>query len=151
MPFKNLPYATLAIVTALAAAPLDAHEGASGIVKERMTAMEHAGDSAKALGRIFRGDDDYEAARVASLAEKIHAVSGERLTSLFPEGTLDDPSEASEDIWSEWEKFSDYALALERTSKNLAKSASAGPEVAVDAFRTMIKTCKGCHVAFKED
>ncbi len=116
-----------------------------------MAAMENAGKSAKALGRIFRGDDDYDDARVITLAERIQDVAGKRLTVLFPEGSLDDPSEASADIWNEWERFSGYAGALERTSIKLAESAPDGREVAADAFRAMIKTCKGCHTAYKED
>ena len=64
---------------------------------------------------------------------------------LFPEGTNDDPSEAKDEIWSDWERFQEISLDLEMTAGMLASTAAEGMDAAKAPFIEMAGTCKACH------
>lgn len=113
------------LVLAGAAAAL-AHGGATGIVKERMDAMDEMGDVMKSLSSIMRGDKDYDAAAVRSGAEVIQSHSGEALTKLFPEHSIEGPSEAKPEIWSNWQEFKSLADQLELFAAALGQGADNG-------------------------
>lgn len=105
-----------------------AHGGASGVVKKRMELMENLGDAMKALGGMLTGKAPYEGkkARAAAVALRDHA--GERLTALFPEGSLKKPSEARAEIWQEWQDFEELAMRLESFAGALVKALPRIPE-----------------------
>lgn len=96
-----------------------AHGGATGVVKERMDAMEAMKDSMKTVSDMFKGKTKYDAEQVKQSAKVIQIHSGEALTSLFPEGSLKHPSEAKTEIWKEWDKFSKLAEHLGVLSEGL--------------------------------
>lgn len=102
-----------------------AHEGAKGAVKQRMVLMESIGKAMKSLTRIFKGEVDYDAEAVKTAAVQIQGHGGEQLAKLFPEGSLDGPTEASPKIWQDWSTFSAlweqlgaYSSALEKAADN---------------------------------
>ncbi len=101
-----------------------AHEGATGLVKERMVLMEAFGDSMKSLTAMMRGKQSYDADRVRAAASKIADHGGEVLLRLFPENSLDDPTKATPAIWTNWERFS--ALANQLADYGAALKAAAG-------------------------
>ncbi len=103
-----------------------AHGGASGVVKERMEAMEDMGDVMKSLSAIMRGDTEYDADAVRKGAEVIGSHSGEALTGLFPEHSLEAPSEAKPEIWTDWDEFSALAEQLGLFASGLGKAADNG-------------------------
>lgn len=103
-----------------------AHTGATGVVKERMDLMKSIGDSMKALTDMMRGKQSYDAKRVRELSGRIGEHGGEKMTELFPEGSLEMPSEALPAIWSDWDRFS--ALAEQLTSYATALQAAAENE-----------------------
>ena len=126
MRYMEVGLAAAATVSiALVAAGAVGHSGATGIVAERMEFMESLGDAMKSLTEMMRGEEDFDAERVRSLARTIGDHGGEALTSLFPEGSLDPPTEALPVIWQDWERFSSladqlsaYAAALEAAAGN---------------------------------
>lgn len=110
----------------LAAASAFAHGGATGIVAERMDAMLEMGKAMERLAPVMRGEAEYDAETVRRAAGDIAAVSGEKLTALFPEGTGGAPSEAKEAVWQEWEKFAALADRLEVFATGLEAAAANG-------------------------
>lgn len=111
-------------VTGTAAAAF-AHGNATGIVKERMEAMEAMGDAVKAVTPMMRGETAYDAEAMRAAARTFQAHSGKALTRLFPEGTGGEPSDATDAVWSDWEGFATlarqlgvYARALEGAAGN---------------------------------
>lgn len=100
-----------------------AHGGASGVVKDRMELMEVLGDSMKELTAIMSGKQDYDTGRVRTLAGKIGGHGGDAMTKLFPEGSLDHPSEALPAIWADWARFSAIANQLSDYASGLALAA----------------------------
>ncbi len=116
--------ALLAVGFALPAGPL-AHTGATGIVKERMELMKSVGAAMKILAKMFKGEEAYDAEAVRKAATQIQGHGGETMTKLFPEGSLDKPTEALPTIWEDWERFellaaqlTDYSGALARAADN---------------------------------
>ncbi len=110
----------LGSATALVAS---AHEGATGIVGERMRAMEEVGDAMKVITAMFRGQTDYDADVVSEAAEVIAGHGGEQLTRLFPDGSLDHPTEALPTIWQDWDRFESLARDLSVFAGTLSAAA----------------------------
>ncbi|WP_346906320.1 cytochrome c [uncultured Roseibium sp.] len=123
MKFTVLTVAGSLLLTGAVAAY--AHGGASGIIKERMDAMGVMGDVMKSLSAMMRGEQAYDADAVRKGAAAIRSHSGEALTKLFPEHSIEGPSEAKPEIWTDWQAFSDlsdqlgvFATGLEAAADN---------------------------------
>ena len=137
--------------TFLAAAAL-AHGGATGIVKERMEAMKSLGEAGKALAAMAKGETAFDADAVAAQARTMADHAGETMTRLFPEGSLDAPSEALPVIWEDWGRFSALAQTLETTSAQLEAAAyTGGLDAMRPAFAEVAETCGACHKAFRKE
>ena len=104
-----------------------AHDGATGVVKQRMDRMAAIGDANKALRAIFAGEASYDTNAVAEHAQTIRGHSGEAITSLFPEGSLHGPTEAKPEIWDEWDEFVSLANRLRRVADGLVSAAENAP------------------------
>ena len=100
-----------------------AHGGATGIVKERMDLMDAIGEAMKELTALMRGKEPYDAGRVRTLADRIGAHGGEKLTSLFPAGSLMGTTEALPAIWTDWDRFAALADEVSVYADALAAAA----------------------------
>ncbi|KAJ01746.1 cytochrome C [Sulfitobacter mediterraneus] len=116
----------LALVASITAGVALAHGGATGIVKERMDGMAAMQKAVKAVTPIMRGQAEYDADAVRSFAAAVEIHSGEAMTKLFPEGTGGKPSEAKDEVWSDWEGFEALAMDLETLGEALATAADNG-------------------------
>lgn len=103
-----------------------AHGGATGIVEERMEAMESMGKVMKTLTPIMLGDRKYDAETIRKGAAKILSHSGAALTDMFPEGSLQKASEAKPEIWNRWDDFEALAARLEVLAEGLGNAAGNG-------------------------
>ena len=126
-----------------------AHSGAMGVVKERMELMKGIGDNTKAIARMVTGKTAYDAAAVRERARIIADHAGDRIETVFPEGSIQAPSEAKAEIWQNWDEFIGIADELQATAIALSVSADKGQETARMAFGKMAATCKGCHTDFR--
>jgi len=103
-----------------------AHGGATGVVKERMDAMGEMGDVMKSLSAMMRGETAYDATAVRNGAGVIQSHSGEAMTKLFPEHSVEGPSEAKHEIWTEWQEFTALADQLQLFATGLENAADNG-------------------------
>lgn len=117
---------TLAIVASISAGVALAHNGATGIVKERMDGMAAMQDAVKAITPIMRGQANYDADAVRLFAKSVEVHSGDAMTKLFPEGSGGKPSEAKEEVWTDWEGFETLAMNLQVLGNALAMAADNG-------------------------
>lgn len=129
-----------------------AHEGATGVIKERMDHMKAIGQQVKIMVPMMKGALPYDPEQVAKSAAIIEDNSGETFAALFPEGSNEKPSEALSGIWDNWSKFTDLSNALQSRAGDLKTVATNnGSE---DDFKAalgqMLRTCKSCHSDFKE-
>ncbi|WP_286240818.1 c-type cytochrome [Neptuniibacter halophilus] len=123
MSIKTTLNCVLLSVLALNTPNLHAHGGATGVVKQRMDLMEDMKDAMKSVAAMFKGQTPYDADRVRAAAEVIRRHSGEHMTRLFPEGSLQHPSEAKPEIWEEWQRFSEMSQRLGVISEGLSRAA----------------------------
>lgn len=129
-----------------------AHEGATGVVKERMELMKSLGAATKELAAMMRGKRDYDADRVRELAERIAGHGGTAMTEKFPEGSLDKPSRATPEVWEDWDEFAELASELTLRAEALAQMASeSGDTPPMSAFRDVVRNCSVCHKGFREE
>lgn len=126
-----------------------AHEGATGIVKDRMDAMSAIGKSTKSIAAMVSGKTVYDAQAVKDAAETI-ATHAETFIDKFPKGSANHISEAAPAIWDKPEEFAqetqklvDYANALAALANN-----GNGAELKT-AFTKVGSTCKSCHQTFR--
>lgn len=115
-----------AVLIAGTAVTAFAHGGATGIVKERMDAMLAMGRAVKAVAPMMRGETAYDAETVRDAARLFQQHAGESMTKLFPEGTGGMPSEAKDEVWTDWDRFTALAAQLEEYSKGLEQAAENG-------------------------
>lgn len=114
-----------AVASVFAVAAL-AHSEASGVVKDRMEAMEEMRDAVKRVAPMMSGAAAYDPQAVREAARVIEGHSGDALKSLFPEGSIQPSSEARPVIWSDWPRFSDLADALGIAARGLGMAAGNG-------------------------
>ena len=144
---SRLAVAALALVLVSGAAL--AHRDATGIVKQRMDAMTAMGDAMKALRAMMRGTRAYDAERVKGYAGAIARHAGEKMTALFPEGSLDHPTRAKSAIWTDWDRFAESARQLAMHADALAATASDEQASREALFERLQQTCSSCHRAFR--
>lgn len=100
-----------------------AHVGATGVVKERMDIMSSIGKSMKSITEMFQGEKPYDAGTIREAATFIGNHGSEQMTRLFPEGSIEGPTEALPKIWEDWERFSEIADDLTVFANALAAAA----------------------------
>ncbi|MEQ9258282.1 MAG: cytochrome c [Roseovarius sp.] len=117
-----------AAIAGLAAAAL-AHSGATGVVKERMDAMEAMSEAIKRIRPMMTGESSYDAAALRAAAETIASEAGATMTEKFPEGSGGHPSETLPRTWEEWDRFTALAEQLEMAATGLGLAAENGLHV----------------------
>ena len=125
-----------------------AHEGASGIVAERMEMMKSMGDAMKLLASMYRGEAPYDPASVRDAAGTIGRHGGEHMTRMFPPGSHDHPSEALPAIWEDWDRFSELAEELAAHAETLAGTAELPSR---GDFARLGRVCSACHTEFRKE
>jgi cytochrome c556 len=137
---------TLCILSCLAVVT-QAHEGAEGVIKERMDRFKENKESMKAI-KANLGSDASIIAKEA-LAIKAWAT---QMTDFFPEGSTQSPSEALPAIWENFDDFKARATANAKAAGDLADLARSGADTSTlaNGFKALGKTCKDCHNDYKE-
>jgi cytochrome c556 len=124
-----------------------AHQHATGLLKERMDAMDSMAQAMKEIRRQIVGARDFgavarEAARLQGLAQ--------HLPTWFPPGSNAHPSEALPAIWRQWPVFQASAAALAGEAEKLAQAAASGDAPAIERqYRAVGEVCLACHRQFR--
>jgi cytochrome c556 len=134
----------------IASVPLAlAHDGATGVVKERMELMSMLGKTMKSLKAIIRNTDPIDPSTLSRSAEAIRGHSGQ-MAGLFPAGSYDKPSEALPVIDDRRQEFDALFLELSDSAKRLAALAETPDRSAFAAwFRDTGRVCSNCHKIFR--
>jgi len=118
-----------AILIALTATSAPAHNGATGVVLERMKGMSAMRDVMRDLAPIIQGAAPYDALAISEGGYLIAAHSGETMRALFPENSLSGVTYAKPNIWAEWQEFAALADDLRIYGEKLTSTASIGLEL----------------------
>ncbi len=127
------------------------HGEESDPIKERQGLMEDTKNAAGPVGKMMRGDMDFDAEQfIASMDVFISVAS--RYGDLFPEGSeFGHGTEAAPAIWSDRAGFN---AALDKWMA-AAKAAKAGAPESLNEARPLagpvFQTCKGCHDDYRID
>lgn len=142
--------AILTLVLVALSTAVGAHQGATGIVKERMEAMKDIAAQMKSIAGMVRGEADIDIDALAASAARIEKHAGD-MPGLFPQGSIMGPSEALPVIWTKWDAFSRSAENLAGRARDLAEAieSDAGEPAMAAAFAAMGETCKSCHTDFR--
>lgn len=151
LPSAVIAIAAISLLSIAPTSPLKAHEGASGVVKERMEAMKNISASMKVLTKTLKGERESAPAELEEAAQAIQQHAGEKLTALFPEGSLQHPSEATVDIWQDWSRFEELSTTLSDNAKILAMKIKQSGTIPKSDFMKVAGTCRDCHKAFREE
>jgi cytochrome c556 len=128
------------------AGSISAHEHATGVVKERMDSMESMAKAMKAITRRIR--DNRDAELVKADARSIHTLA-QTMTSMFPPGSNQHPSEARESIWQNWSDFEAKAKSLAAESDKLANAHARDAKSLSAQARAMSQACGQCHEKYR--
>ncbi len=123
-----------------------AHEGATGVVKERMDAMEERAKTVKAITQRVKANRDLGS--IKADAQTIQQLAG-RITSVFPSGTNQHPSEAKPAIWQNWSDFGAKAGALAGESGKLAETDARDAKSIAAQVRVVSQACSACHELYR--
>jgi len=148
MKIKNLiTYISLLLISnILTITPLLSHEGATGVVKERMDKFKMSKKMMKTIHKSIQSED-FET--IEKSGSTLYNWSRE-MKKYFPEGSDVAPSEASGDIWLDPEGFKKAVNNFELASlKLINNSKEKDLDKTVDSFRSLAGTCKGCHQKFR--
>jgi cytochrome c556 len=137
----------IALTAAVPLASL-AHEGATGVVKDRMDLMSAMGKELKSVGQKISTNRNL--ASISDSATKIKAMS-ENIPKLFPPGSLAKPTDAKPAIWEKWDQFEGHVGDLQKSLDALAAVAPSGdPKQVSDRFKAVDRSCAACHDDFRQ-
>lgn len=131
----------------LAAPHIMAHDGATGIIKERMDKFKETQGHLKAISKLMGGD------AFGEIGERAVAMRdwGIAMPDAFPEGSDKPPSDALPAIWSDNAGFKDAANNHVIALDALINAADTKDMGAVKiAFRDVAGTCKACHIKYRK-
>tara|TARA_B100001250_G_scaffold127883_1_gene108849 strand:- start:17 stop:466 length:450 start_codon:yes stop_codon:yes gene_type:complete len=125
---------------------LYAHEGAKGIIKERMDKFKMSKSLMKKINKGLQNDNFI----IIEKSAQTLLDWSKQMSNYFPEGSDTPPSEASSDIWLDPDGFKIAIKNFELASLELiTQSQSENFDMTVNSFRNLAQTCKGCHQKFR--
>ncbi len=104
-----------------------AHNGATGVVLDRMNGMSAMRDVMRDLAPMMQGQVPYDMGAVQAGATTLLAHSGETMNALFPqEAEIPAASYARPAIWEDWARFAALSEELRTYATGLALAAPNG-------------------------
>jgi len=145
---KRLLWPVLATCTIIATASVGAHEGATGVVAERMAAMKETAARMKVLDTALKAGSSVTP-NMGANAEKI-MTQAHSLSGLFPAGSGGGHSDARAEVWTRREAFEKAMQAFAAESEKLVSAARSGNYAETRRrFREVADQCLGCHEKFR--
>ncbi len=150
----SLTLCLLGASLALMSPDLPAHQGATGIVKQRMDAMSEMGDALGVMADMVKGKRPFDAEAV-QVSTRILSQHAGRMLGLFPdthESRNGLETEALPVIWEDWERFASLSSRLEEETIAFQAIAADGLDEHTlrTEFRKTARACSACHDDFRK-
>ncbi len=114
-------------------------------IKMRQETMKSIGGAMKVLSDMSKGNTDFDAA-AANAALDTMTQAAETIPTVFETEAVDPESDASDDIWANWDDFVTKAEALHTA----AMGAEVTDEASVGAAMGAVgEACAACHKPYK--
>ena len=117
-------------------------------VKERMMVMKEMAGNTKIIGKMMKGKTSFDANQVKLALERLSALSLET-PKVFTINATDPKSEATPNIWDEFDEFTKLSKDLAETSIVLANSVATIEDLR-PALKKVSSGCKACHSRYRE-
>lgn len=147
---------TTLVLLAMLLPPIAAAQEDSGedqierAVEYRSGIMNVIGWNMKQMGEVIKGEKTYDKQAFAHWARELDSAAHLDVLAGFPDDSVSDESDAKDEIWLDWEKFTGKLDTMRKEAKTLAGVAENGDFAAIKTqFSTLGKACKGCHKAFR--
>lgn len=136
-------------IAALATGAAVAHEGAMGVIAERMSVMKEMALSMRTVGEMLNGREAFDAdsakASVAALHQNCHQARAQ-----FSSGTTDRASRASSAVWEKPNEFKTEMDQFDAAVKALVAASEAGNLDGMRGpFEDVGRSCSSCHERFR--
>ncbi len=130
---------------------VNAHSGATGVVKDRMNAMSEIAKAMKSMALLVKGKQEFEALIFIQGGELI-ARHSNKAPDLFPLGSIQATSEALPIIWQQWDDFVNLSLQTQTDAEKLVKMAQDGAQLRplTKQFVKLASDCKACHKDYRK-
>ena len=146
----------LALALSFLGGAVMSHQGATGIVLERMEAMTSLSDAMKVIVPMARGAAPFDADALALAANNVAEI-GAQMPKQFPEGSGGHPSMAAPAVWEDRAGFDRQAGFLTERAARLAEVAAlvedVQTEVDGDSVASLVQdiggTCAACHRGYR--
>jgi cytochrome c556 len=149
IPFRPRVAVILTAILLTAGAAV-AHEGATGVVAQRMEAMKQMGQHMKALGHMLAGKTPFDHDAASRLAQTMHEHC-EHVMHMFPPGSDDHHTEATAAVWTNWAEFDARMRRFDAAIEELVAAAASGDKAHLAAeFKAVGQECSGCHDNFRQ-
>ncbi|MDH6267877.1 cytochrome c556 [Rhizobium sp. SG_E_25_P2] len=135
-------------VTALCLISVATAVSAAGFGEEREHTMEKIGGAMATLGKVAKGQADYNADAVKGALTTINAEI-KHFKTLFPAGSENDSKEASPAIWGNKADFDAHADKLAADAEALLAQLPADQAGVGAAMGVLGKDCGACHQAYR--
>jgi len=127
-----------------------AHEGATGVVKQRMHLMKTMGKGMKQMRGMTKGKIAYNQAAYMSHIQDLK-MGTEKMLHQFPEGSMQPPTEARPSIWAKWDNFETLTNKLSEEVTHLEQVYSEKDSLLVERqLKRVGKVCLECHKKFRK-
>jgi len=126
-----------------------AHQGATGVVKERMDAMSDMSDMSKQIAKMFKGETDISRTYIKQASESF-IMHAQALFNQFPdteESRTGSKTEALPSIWEDRNGFEEKINQFIATNHDDQASDSKLRK----AFLKVARDCKSCHKVYRKD
>jgi cytochrome c556 len=110
-----------------------AHNGATGVVMERMMGMSAMRDVMRDLAPMMQGQVPFDGITVQEAAAVLQSHAGDQMLALFPEEPIPASSFAKPELWQNWDRFAALSAELKLYSEGLAGAAANGLEAPAPA------------------
>lgn len=105
-----------------------AHNGATGVVMERMMSMSAMRNVMRDLAPMMQGQVPFDGITVQEAAAVLQSHAGDQMLALFPEEPIPAASFAKPELWQNWDRFAALSAELKLYSEGLALAAANGLE-----------------------
>jgi len=118
---------------------------------ERWELMDEIGNNAQVMGDMVKGEEPYDAERVAD-ALSVLIENGQKFPTLFPEGTESGhDTRALPAIWENKADFEEKAEAMVAAARAAREPAQEGLDAFRAAFGELGDTCSACHTDYRAE
>lgn len=116
----------------------------------RQELMKENGEAVGVMGKMVKGETEYDAQAVLDALAVIEANAAE-FPEHFPEGSeTGHETEALPAIWENKEDFESRAMALSEDAATIIAAAPADLETFQPMFEDLTSNCGGCHEKYRE-